>query len=267
MDTCHTRSSIPVRGNLQRTGAFKYNDRGAHNRNRICYRYCLGLLSVILSAPVHAETIGGVSATAAPTATSSGSVTNQAVQIMNGNAIQNTYGGGIQCQGPTLTFSPYVNGSKSFQTPYEAYYDEPVYDFSDLAPEDGILDNPGSVLYTMPTRTGQKDSHNWSGGLALQLTVPLDGGLQARCKKAADAQIALQEQHLANKRLDFEIARLKNCGELKQKGIEFHPRSPYYSVCADVILKPKPGQVIPHRHKITSVMPAELSASQTQTKP
>ena len=186
---------------------------------------------------------------------------------MNGNAIQNTYGGGIQCQGPTLTFSPYVNRSKSFQTPYEAYYDEPVYDFSDLAPEDGILDNPGSVLYTMPTRTGQKDSHNWSGGLALQLTIPLDGGLQARCKEAADAQIALQEQHLANKRLDFEIARLKNCGQLKQQGIEFHPLSPYYSVCADVILKPKPGQVLPHKHKITSVMPAELSASQTQTKP
>ncbi len=215
---------------------------------------------------MNAETIGGVSATAAPTATSSGSVTNQAVQIMNGNAIQNTYGGGIQCQGPTLTFSPYVNRSQSWQLPYEAYFDEPVYDLSDFD-DDGLPDNPGSVLYTMPTRTGQKDSHNWSGGLALQLTIPLDGGLQARCKKAADAQIALQEQHLANKRLDFEIARLKNCGELKQKGIEFHPRSPYYSVCADVILRPKPSQVLPHKHKITSVMPAGLSGAQTQTKP
>ena len=266
LDTCHPRSRVSIRGNLQRTGPLKPNDRATHNRNRICYRYCLGLLSVILSAPVNAETIGGVSATASPTATSSGSVTNQAVQIMNGNAIQNSYGGGIQCQGPTLTFSPYVNGSQSFQTPYEAYYDEPVYDLSDLN-GDGLLDNPGSVLYTMPTRTGQKDSNNWSGGLALQLTIPLDGGLQARCKEAADAQIALQEQYLANKRLDFEIARLKNCGELKQKGIEFHPRSPYYSVCADVILRPKPGQVIPHKHKITSVTPAELSGAQTQTKP
>ena len=132
LDTCHPRSSVSIRRNLFRSWLVERNHRPTHNRNRIYYRYCLGLLSVILSAPVHAETIGGVSATAAPTATSSGSVTNQAVQIMNGNAIQNTYGGGIQCQGPTLTFSPYANRSQSFQTPYEAYYDEPVYDFSDL---------------------------------------------------------------------------------------------------------------------------------------
>ena len=128
----HTVSRVPVCRNLLRAWSFKYNDRSKNNRGRICYRYCLGLLSVILSAPVNAETIGGVSATAAPTATSSGSVTNQAVQIMNGNAIQNTYGGGIQCQGPTLTFSPYVNRSQSWQLPYEAYFDEPVYDLSDF---------------------------------------------------------------------------------------------------------------------------------------
>ena len=28
---------------------------------------------------------------------------------------------------------------------------------------------------------------------------------------------------IANKRLDFEIARLKNCGQLMQQGISFHP--------------------------------------------
>ena len=36
-------------------------------------------------------------------------------------------------------------------------------------------------------------------------------------------------QLTANKRLDFEIARLKNCGNLKKEGIVFHPKSPYYS--------------------------------------
>ena len=58
-------------------------------------------------------------------------------------------------------------------------------------------------------------------------------------------------QAVANKRLDFEIARLKNCGELKKAGIMFHPKSPYYSVCADVVLVNPAGVVAPHNHQIT----------------
>ena len=49
------------------------------------------------------------------------------------------------------------------------------------------------------------------------MSFPLDGGLQERCKTAADTQIGLQQQMTANKRLDFEIARLKNCGELMKQ--------------------------------------------------
>ena len=48
-----------------------------------------------------AEGVGGVSATANPIANSSGSVTNQAIQVLQGPYITNTYGGGIQCQGAT----------------------------------------------------------------------------------------------------------------------------------------------------------------------
>ena len=54
------------------------------------------------SLPTMAETVGGVSATASPIANSSGSVTNQAIQVLQGPYITNTYGGGIQCQGPTM---------------------------------------------------------------------------------------------------------------------------------------------------------------------
>jgi len=174
-------------------------------------------------------------------------------------AFQNTYGNGIQCQGPTLTVTPYVNRSKSWQLPYVDYFPDPVYDLSDLD-EDGVLDNPGRVLYTMPTRTGQKDTHNWSGGLSIQATIPLDGGLQERCKAMVDANIRLHRQVVETKRLEYEIARLKNCGELKLKGIEFHPKSPYFAVCADVMIKPKPGQVLPHRHAISAPPVAPASA-------
>ena len=58
------------------------------------------------------------------------------------------------------------------------------------------------------------------------------------------------EQSVANKRLDFEIARLKNCGELMKAGIMFHPQSPYYKVCADVVLVNPPGVVADHTHTI-----------------
>ena len=70
------------------------------------------------------------------------------------------------------------------------------------------------------------------------------------CKDAANANIALMNQAVSNKRLDFEIARLKNCGELMKAGIMFHKKSPYYAVCADVVLVNPPGVVGQHQHSI-----------------
>jgi hypothetical protein len=195
--------------------------------------------------------VGGVSATAAPVANSSGSVTNQAIQVLQGPYITNTYGGGIQCQGPTLNFTPYVTGSVSKQLPYEPYYNDPVYDMRDLN-EDGSLDNPGGILYTVPTRTGQKDNYNLGVGFSATWSRPLDQKLQDQCKEAAAANIDLMKQTTANKRLDFEIARLKNCGELMKQGISFHPRSPYYKVCADVVVN-NVTYIKPHVHSIPSV--------------
>ena len=47
---------------------------------------------------------------------------------------------------------------------------------------------------------------------------------------------SMKEQMLANRRLDYDIARLKNCGQLKQVGIQFHPKSTMSFLCADVIV-------------------------------
>jgi hypothetical protein len=193
--------------------------------------------------------VGGVSATANPIANSSGSVTNQAIQVLQGPYITNTYGGGIQCQGPTMNLTPYANGSVSYKKPFESLYLDPVYNNADND-DDSIPDNPGQILYEIPTRTGQKDNYTLSLGFSATWSKPLDKELQAQCKEAAAANIDLMEQAVANKRLDFEIARLKNCGELKKAGIMFHPKSPYYSVCADVVLVNPAGVVAPHNHEI-----------------
>ena len=183
--------------------------------------------------PVRAETVGGVSATAAPVANSSGSVTNQAIQVLQGPYITNTYGNGIQCQGPTMNITPYITGAASAQKPYEDWYDTPVYDMRDLD-EDGAPDNPGAILFMQPTRTGQKDNYNLSIGVSATWSRPLDKKLQDQCKQAAAANIEMMQQLTANKRLDFEIARLKNCGQLMKEGIRFVPGTEYAKICADV---------------------------------
>ena len=198
-----------------------------------------------------AADVGGVSATANPIANSSGSVTNQAIQVLQGPYITNTYGGGIQCQGATMNITPYVTGGVAFKKPFELYYDDPVYNMADND-DDGIPDNPGEILYYMPTRTNQSDNYNLSVGVSATWSRPLDKELQEQCKEAAGVQIDMQRQLTANKRLDFELARLKNCGELKKAGIMFHPKSPYYSVCADVVLMTPVGQVTPHTHSLTT---------------
>jgi hypothetical protein len=249
--TDNTRSSVSVHRNISKSRSQQSNNNSKNNRGYKRNRHYIYLLAVgiNLAFPTQAfANVGGVSATAAPVANSSGSVTNQAIQVLQGPYITNTYGNGIQCQGPTLNITPYVTGSASATKPYEPYYNDPVYDMRDLD-EDGAPDNPGSVLYRVPVRTGQKDNYNLGVGFSATWSRPLDKKLQDQCKEAAAANIALMQQTTANKRLDFEIARLKNCGELIQKGIMFHPKSPYYSVCADVVVMNK-NKIAPHIHSI-----------------
>ena len=267
-----TWSYIHLYRDIFRTRSVKSNSdkqNNRHNKRHRNYKYILPvILSVLFPAQSYAESVGGVSATAAPVANSSGSVTNQAIQVLQGPYITNTYGGGVQCQGPTMNITPFVTGSASAQKPYEPYYDSPVYNGVDLSGDfddeggpkaDGIPDFPGEILYYVPTRTGQKDNYNISAGFSMTWSRPLDRKLQEQCKEAAQTQIELQQQITANKRLDFEIARLKNCGELKLRGIQFHPKSPYYSVCADVVVNNPPGHTHPHVHRIpTSTNASDL---------
>ena len=101
-----------------------------------------------------------------------------------------------------------------------------------------------------PVRTDMRANQSFNVGLSGTLSVPLNRKFQRQCHEAAANQNALAAQTVANKRLDFEIARLKNCGELKKAGIMFHPKSPYFSVCADVVVTAPGGKIMPHEHQI-----------------
>jgi hypothetical protein len=209
---------------------------------------------LLLSAPAQAQ----VSSTAAPVANSSGSVTNQAVQVVPSRQFTNNYGGGISCQGATLNISPFLSSTTSWADPYESHYNEPVYDTLDLTgafdPEgnpvpDGRPDNPGNILFYKPVRTGQKTNFSINGGITATFSIPLDRHHVRTCRKAAEKQVALLDAKLANERI--------------------HPDSPFSAICADVVVNNPPPKIPPHTHKIIYAKPSETSgaAKQTQQQP
>ena len=249
-----TRRCLPIYRALQRTrssDSYNNTERNHRSKRHRKYKHILKLILglSLLPSPSFATDVGGVSATANPVANSSGSVTNQAIQVLQGPYITNTYGDGIQCQGATMNFTPYVTRTGTWQDPYEAFFNDPVYNMADND-DNNIPDNPGEILYYVPTRTGQKSTQNINLGFSMTISVPLDKKAMEQCKQSVDLHNEYRTQVIANKRLDFEIARLKNCGELKKQGIVFHPKSPYYSVCADVMLINQPNVVGPHTHTI-----------------
>mgnify|MGYP007096779674 CR=1 FL=1 len=182
----------------------------------------------------------------------------------------------ISGQGGTLNSNLFVSSSTSWATPYESHYGEPIYDTLDLVgafdPEgnpvpDGRPDNPGNVLFYKPVRTGQKTNFSINGGITATISIPLDRQHVRSCRKAAEKQVALLDAALADKRLNYELARLKNCAELMQKGIMFHPDSTYAKIYADVVLTHPPGVIPPHIHSSTSAQTVETYHPAQPTQP
>ena len=299
-----TRRSIPIRTNVSRAWDDQSDINTESNRNKIRHRYnkylyAIATIGSLLSPNVAlAQGVGGVSATANPIANSSGSVTNQAIQVLQGPYITNTYGGGVQCQGSTFNLTPYIQFADSRKDPWEDFYNEPQYNLTDTEGKtsqvvttvknypwedwyddrtkadgtrwfpdgedmqitvdvptgDGVPDalSNGTLepIWFKPIRTDMKANQSFNAGLSATLSLPLNRKLIRQCHEAAQNQNDLVAQAVANKRLDFELARLKNCGDLKKNGIMFHPKSPYASICADVVVTSPGGKIIPHEHQI-----------------
>ena len=225
---------------------------------------------LLLTAPAQAQT----SSTAAPVANSSGSVTNQAVQVVPSRTTTFQYAN-FSCPGTTLHINPFLSHTTSWADPYESHYQEPVYDTLDLEgafdPEnnpipDGRPDRPGEVLFYKPVRTGQKNNFSINGGITAQITIPLDRRHVRACQKAAEKQVALLDAKLANERMVYEIKRLKNCSDLIRDNVRFHPDSPFSAICADVVVGNLPGKIPPHTHKIIYEENAGTSGAAKQTR-
>lgn len=122
--------------------------------------------------------------------------------MLQGPYALNTYGAGVSCQGATFSVSPFAMKSGNDS------------------------DDPESFA----SRNG-----NW--GISAGFNIPLDGGLMELCKARASVEIERQKAEADKARLDFELVRLLKCGEAIKAGITFHPDSPYYKICADIVVR------------------------------
>ena len=93
----------------------------------------------------------------------------------------------------------------------------------------------GSMNSSQDPETFQ--SQNGNAGVSMGFNFPLDGGLTELCKERARSEIRRQNAEADKARLDFELVRLLKCGEAYKAGVSFHPDSPYYKICADVVVK------------------------------
>ena len=161
----------------------------------------IGLLLLIATPIPSLAEEGNGQVIAAPQASSSGNVTNQAVQVTNTNLFQNTYGGGIQCQGTTLSISPFAIGGWS-------------------APESNVKNDVG---------------------IAGTISIPLDGGAVELCKEAARVQVARMQAEADKSSLDYNLVRALKCTEFIQAGAFFHPASEYGRLCEDIVALDRDG--------------------------
>ena len=190
------------------------------------------------------------SAVANPQSNTSSSVSNFATQVLTGPMTENTYGNGIKCSGATLSVRPFATTSVAIKRPQDYIYHTPVY--NEATDSDGNLTNAGEILFHRENYSGNKDATSFNFGIAATISVPLDKRFQDACLKSATTQEKIQRQILSKERLNYELARLKNCGQLYRDGIRFTKDSKYYSLCEDVEVVEKMGQVIPHTHKLKS---------------
>jgi hypothetical protein len=174
----------------------------SHHRNTIHHYINFCLYAIISTGTAFAQSTPAPSNTniAGPSASATGNVTNQAVQVLQGPYALNTYGGGVSCQGATFSVSPFLMSSNN------------------------ASDDPE----TFASRNG-----NW--GISAGLNIPLDGDLMSLCKKRAATEIARQQSEYEKSRLDFELVRILKCLEVIKSGGFFHPESPYGKVCADIV--------------------------------
>ena len=192
------RNELGSINNNKRSRDNRNNNNRQNYRNRFYYKLLLYLCTI--STPVFAEDTN----VSNPVAAATGNVTNQAVQFQNnGASSRQIYGPNIQCNGSTMTFSPFYMGNHT----------KPLDEFM----------QPTS--YTL--------AENW--GFQINFMVPLDKSGYKQCKEMA-------KRYEEKMKLEYEITRAHKCADLMKKGFMYRPNTTNAKLCQDIvpIVKVKP---------------------------
>ena len=155
------------------------------------------------------------------------------------------YGGQVQCQQPTLAFTPFVTKGENYSTHRITTTNTNIYDLSEDA--SGNLNNPGKILYQSEQPRIDQSTHNFNYGFTISLQIPLGKGANL-CIKAAENQIKGQEFALTKAKLEANLARMKICAEQFKLGVQLINEDAV--TCKNVVLTTIPNQVVPHSHEL-----------------
>jgi hypothetical protein len=211
----------------------------------------LYLVALIFPLPCYSQSINTSSQ-------STGSVVNQAVQVVPSRQFQYQLGANQVCQGATLNISPFLSATNSFGSPYQPYYSRPVYSTKDIEGAfddnnnpigDGEPDEPNKIIRVEQVRTGMQESNtSLNGGITATFSIPLSRKYMKMCRRGMERQVELYEASLASKRLNYEMSRLATCGKHIREGTIFVGEMA--KICSDVRVVTPPN--VEHTHAISS---------------
>ncbi len=211
----------------------------------------LYLAALIFPLPCYSQSINTSSQ-------STGSVVNQAVQVVPARQFQYQLGANQVCQGATLNISPFLSATNSFGSPYQPYYSRPVYSTKDIEGAfddnnnpigDGEPDEPNKIIRVEQVRTGMQESNtSLNGGITATFSIPLSRKYMKMCRRGMERQVELYEASLASKRLNYEMSRLATCGKHIREGTIFVGEMA--KICSDVRVVTPPN--VEHTHAISS---------------
>ena len=173
---------------------------------------------------------------ASPSSNAQGTVNNNATMIAPQSTPQFRMSQGIVCSSPSLTITPYVTDSWSFNRPKEYVTRQNIYD-----------EDTGEIKYVQETPRFEKDNYNLNYGISAQISIPL-GKAPDLCLRATEVNIKNQELLYQQKVLEMALYRLEVCGKQAKLGVIFIGK--YAEICEGIKVIVPPGQVIPHTHEI-----------------
>ena len=175
---------------------------------------------------------------ASPQSQASGVVNNNATMITPSAMPSYRMSQGIVCASPSLTITPYLTDSWSFNRPIEYVTRQNIYD-----------EDTGEIKYVQETPRFEKDNYNLNYGISMQFNIPL-GKSPALCHEATQVNIDAQRLLIKKTKMEISLYRLEMCAKQAKLGVYFKPNTPSAVTCEDIVVTVPPNQVIPHTHKI-----------------